>query len=386
MPNNNTTVDEFMDDFTADPSTAHLFKANSENVFSVSRPEGRREDYPARPKAMTTAFRVCLAILKVTLLLIAIAISALLLKFLLVDRENGYSFNGPSDLNIASSTSVPSTASLAPEADDSQCGRGLGWISYRDEKCFKLIRKWTTRDDAVFICKSERLPTDTETPSLVTVNSIDEQTFLTKLMFANSELNVWIGARRRGNINDSGVFHWDDGMALSFTHWAPSAPTNQTERRCVEMQADFASKDSPSSSLEGKWRDVSCQLANYVVCQKMQYWSLGKLQRSVLESRKELADTQAQLSFTKAQLTATQTQLSQSSASLKTTLSNVGKLQKTVVEAKNKAINAQTSATKTQKNLDATIKKLEKTMAQLVNASSTLEEFTKNPGIHQIIL
>jgi hypothetical protein len=195
---------------------------------------------------------------------------------------------------------------------------GSEWIAYKDEKCFKLIRKWATHKEAEDICKEERLQTDLYTPRLVSIKSATEQEYLTNFVFDKSgvQVSVWIGARRLPE--NSNEFVWNDGSVIDFTNWVEGSPTEEIGRDCVEMQSRFMRKfsnisDSNLRGINGKWRDVICESGNYVICQKLQAWSFPKLQQTFLDARKELKDSldivTKKLSDTKNQLTNTQNEL-----------------------------------------------------------------------------
>ena len=75
---------------------------------------------------------------------------------------------------------------------------GEGWVSYKDEKCFKLIQQFATRQEAVDICKGESLnQTNGDYPILASVKTVEEQTFLSKYLFETEaiEVNVWLGVQ-----------------------------------------------------------------------------------------------------------------------------------------------------------------------------------------------
>jgi hypothetical protein len=162
------------------------------------------------------------------------------------------------------------------------------------------------------------MQSDSYTPTLISIKSATEQEYLTKFVFDTSgvKVNVWIGARRLPeNVNE---FVWNDGSVIDFTNWVEGGPTEEIGRDCVEMQSRFTRKfsnisDSNLRGINGKWRDVTCESVNYVICQKLQAWSFPKLQQAFLDARKELKDlleiVTKQLSDTKNQLTNTQNEL-----------------------------------------------------------------------------
>jgi hypothetical protein len=85
-----------------------------------------------------------------------------------------------------------------------------GWVSYKDEKCVKLIKVWATHDEAEEICNNERLQADSFLPRLVSIKSTAEEEYLIEFVFVTSgiKINVWIGAKRTEN---GSQFVWNDG-------------------------------------------------------------------------------------------------------------------------------------------------------------------------------
>lgn len=120
-------------------------------------------------------------------------------------------------------------------------------------------------------------------PTLISIKSAAEQNYLTNYVFETSgvESNFWIGAKWMPNQNQ---FVWHDGSFLEFTNWAEGSPTNDSGKRCVEMQSNI------ESNFSGKWRDVKCLSENYVLCEKLQTWSSSQMQQALLDTRKELSD------------------------------------------------------------------------------------------------
>jgi hypothetical protein len=115
---------------------------------------------------------------------------------------------------------------------------------------------------------------------LVTIQSKDEQDFLSNLLFKTHKVvdAVWIGAKYSSN-----KFKWIDDSDISFTNWAEGSPKNKTDFGCVQM--------IPEGSSIGKWVDEPCNKNNKVVCQKKQTWSLSRLQKTLLNARKELQNS-----------------------------------------------------------------------------------------------
>ena len=129
------------------------------------------------------------------------------------------------------------------------CG-GNDWVPYKDEKCFKIIEKLATHDEAETICNQEYFRTNSVTPTLVSIKSAAEQEYLTKFVFETSGVvnSVWIGAKRRPE--NSTKFVWNDGSDIEFDNWAEGSPTEESRRGCVEMQSEFSKQFSNMSDLD----------------------------------------------------------------------------------------------------------------------------------------
>jgi hypothetical protein len=157
-------------------------------------------------------------------------------------------------------------------AADSPCG---DWELYKDEKCFKVLGKVGTEEEAEKICSQQE-----NRSTLITIHSKDEQDFLSNLLFKTHNVvdSVWIGAKYSSN-----KFKWADDSDLSFTNWDNGSPSNTTDKACVQMIAEGSSM--------GKWITEPCSKSNKVVCQKMQTWSVSLMQKTLLDARKELNDT-----------------------------------------------------------------------------------------------
>lgn len=173
---------------------------------------------------------------------------------------------------------------LSFEVDANFSCPGENWIAYKDEKCFKLIKTFTNGNQARTLCQGEKLHDDQLAPTLASIHSAEEQEFLNNFIFKTNKLqsNVWIGLKQVHNVTS---YAWDDGTEYDFKNWANGHPLAHIGRDCVIMEsaeADFALGDSE----EGKWKDVTCELANNVLCEKKQTWSLEQMQKEFLDYRK----------------------------------------------------------------------------------------------------
>jgi len=161
-------------------------------------------------------------------------------------------------------------------AADSPCG---DWEPYKDEKCFKVFDNIVIEEEAKKTCSQQET-----SATLVTIHSKDEQDFLSNLLFKTHKVvdAVWIGAKYSIN-----KFKWSDDSDLSFTNWAEGSPSNSSDKACLQM--------IPESSSMGKWVDEPCNKSNKFVCQKMQNWSISRLQKTLLDARKLFEDVTKQL-------------------------------------------------------------------------------------------
>jgi len=99
--------------------------------------------------------------------------------------------------------------------------------------------------------------------TLVTIDSEDQNLFITSLIYGlnTGVKGLYIGLRRE-IVNDSFIddFQWTDGLALTYTNWAPGEPTPWYEP-CVELYSVDINA--------GKWNDISCNSRRYALCQQL---------------------------------------------------------------------------------------------------------------------
>ena len=140
------------------------------------------------------------------------------------------------------------------------------WKQYGDKKCFKLIEKSVTEEEAVKEC----LKLD-ESASLATIHSSYEQIFIEGLILHHSYLSdrVWIGLKYS---KENNTFRWTDGTDLDYQVWADDALRDGSEE-CVQI--------SSVSQTLGKWTDESCRRKALVLCQKRQELTLDVLRFAI---------------------------------------------------------------------------------------------------------
>ena len=134
--------------------------------------------------------------------------------------------------------------------------------------------------------------------SLLTIRSPKEQEYFSNFLFNTNGVvdNVWLGGKRISS--NSNEFKWNDNSSFNYANWEEGSPTkNEYGRDCIQMKSEYSFFSQNSRSLKnvpvsvGKWVDVPCKKKNLVVCQKLQYWSLDRLQKTLLDARKELQDS-----------------------------------------------------------------------------------------------
>lgn len=199
---------------------------------------------------------------------------------------------------------------LTIPADPTPCG---DWDAYRDEKCLKIIDgTLRTYDDAIKTCQQQNGGS-----SLISIRSLEEQEFISNHLFKTHKVvdTVWIEAKYIIN-----KFKWSDNSDLTFTNWVEGSPSNTIEKSCVQMV--------PEGSSMGKWVDEPCNKKNLVVCQKLQTWSLSRLQNALLDARKELQDS---LEDVKKQLKDSEENTKQMKSSLEDAKNHINSLQQNTV-------------------------------------------------------
>ena len=156
---------------------------------------------------------------------------------------------------------------------NSECG---DWTAFKDEKCVKVFAHLNLRTykSAKSICTSQKA----DHPKLVMIHSKEEQDFIENLLFDEKKVieNVWIGAKFD---NETKQFYWDDENQTNFTYENWEQLKDGSKHNCVEI--------IPNGKDKGKWTNTPCEKRNVVVCQKNQEWTLEKLKKEYLRSKKQ---------------------------------------------------------------------------------------------------
>ena len=117
-------------------------------------------------------------------------------------------------------------------SNTSACG---DWVVFKEEKCLKLYvdKDLQTYENAKQICASQEIGN----PTLIMINSKDEQDFIENLLFNVNKVveAVWLGARKDPKTKK---FHWDDKTEpiFNFENWTELK--NETEYECAEIIPD----------------------------------------------------------------------------------------------------------------------------------------------------
>ncbi|XP_054166524.1 lymphocyte antigen 75-like [Oppia nitens] len=127
------------------------------------------------------------------------------------------------------------------------------WISYHNQKCFKVIPKVGTYQEAFDTCSHYD-----RSSTLITIHSQTENDFLYNLVkpYAANVGGVWLGTIYKNN-----VFQWVDHKLIHFSKWAYGNPHASTAHRdCAQM--------SLINPIAGNWVDEPCSLKALIVCQR----------------------------------------------------------------------------------------------------------------------
>ena len=96
---------------------------------------------------------------------------------------------------------------------------------------------------------------------LTSINSAEENAFISKLHDPTSVHNTWIGGIRDGN-----SFKWKDGSAFNYENWRSEQPNNHLGKQaCMEINS------YPGKEQHDKWNDIQCDMTNRsdgFVCKK----------------------------------------------------------------------------------------------------------------------
>lgn len=86
---------------------------------------------------------------------------------------------------------------------------------------------------------------------LVTINSSDEQQFVSNIASKSSKKNIWLGAIK----NENGKFSWVTGETATFSNWSSGEPSNYDNTENAVMMYTY------SNGLVnlGEWNDISAE-------------------------------------------------------------------------------------------------------------------------------
>lgn len=140
------------------------------------------------------------------------------------------------------------------------------WFEFEDSKCFAVIEKIVTKDEAIEEC----FALDSSS-TLLTIHGSDEQNFVNDLIakYNGISTKAWIGLESREN-----AFEWTDGSVLDFQNFAEDE-TKENDKECVVMSLEEKSL--------GEWMYQTCWTSALVVCQKKQIDNLGLMKKAIAE-------------------------------------------------------------------------------------------------------
>ncbi|CAG2175052.1 unnamed protein product [Oppiella nova] len=154
------------------------------------------------------------------------------------------------------------------------------WITYKKEKCYKVVSKRVTKTQALQEC----LTLDPKA-SLITISSKEEQEFITNFIANYSSITdkVWTG------MNNSNVH--------SYSNWVDDTPYEYSTRIYDSYQGNrmvsigFCVQMSVNVNFMGKWYSEPCGRRALVVCQKRQEWTMN-IVSTALENLTQIVNAQ----------------------------------------------------------------------------------------------
>ncbi|KAI1289614.1 Lymphocyte antigen 75 [Halotydeus destructor] len=147
---------------------------------------------------------------------------------------------------------------ICSEKQDGACP--LGWVQYRNDKCFYHS------SDSVTYAEAEKVCQKVGTSGLVTLNSDEEEVFVMAMMKKNRKSDgpygAWLALHRQPLGENSSSWFWTHGAELSFQRWHEDSPSADQDKGCAVTMADPA-------HYRALWHDVSCSKGQYeVVCER----------------------------------------------------------------------------------------------------------------------
>lgn len=104
----------------------------------------------------------------------------------------------------------------------------------------------------------------------MTIDSEEKQQFIESFFKSNNVAdNIWLGLK----YSETNGYEWLDDTPFDYSNWADGSPKNDSSN-CVEIHTE--------EELYGKWSEVACSRKNAVLCEKLQLWSLSKLQKTLM--------------------------------------------------------------------------------------------------------
>lgn len=145
----------------------------------------------------------------------------------------------------------------------------IDWAKYKEETCLHVLKISLVKKLNYYNAKAYCM--EHHEANLVSIGSQEKQLFLEEYLKSKKILgNVWIGLEHQVNT----TYSWSDGTKFIYKNWAPGSPKNESGY-CVQWETD-------NGEQFGNWSDVSCTEKKVVLCEKIQLWSLLRLQETIM--------------------------------------------------------------------------------------------------------
>jgi hypothetical protein len=176
------------------------------------------------------------------------------------------------------------------------------WTPFLDKKCYKIVDEVVTYKEAEGLCTKQG-----KGSNVLTIGSQEEQDFLVKYLFSTNQVidSVWLWGQRSGNSSGNPSFLWNNGEDMAFNSWAEGSPSRLKYAKCMQMRFLFSSMSMSIDSNEegpdfegptnGEWTDIPCRKRNLVVCERVQNWTVTRIQETLMNTIRKLRDVESRV-------------------------------------------------------------------------------------------
>jgi hypothetical protein len=99
------------------------------------------------------------------------------------------------------------------------------------------------------------------------------------------------------------TFLWTSGDDMAFTAWDINSPSKIRRNKCMQMRFMYSPVSSEADDIEaeeglplnGQWTDIPCRKRNLVVCEKVQNWTLNRVQQNVIKIIRQMKATEVSI-------------------------------------------------------------------------------------------